>query len=276
MIKLPPAFSYSQSSLQDFVDCPRRFQLRYMLEQDWPAPAAEPASDTEQYLEMGRRFHLLLQRHWLGLPIDRDGLDPLLKPWWDAFIANPPADLPGDKRRPEVSVSAVIEGQRMTATFDLLAYQPGGEVVIVDWKTSKRTPRRFLDRRLQTIIYPLMLVECAPRLLGFPVLPEAVRLVYWFAAEPEPGAMEVFQYSAARREEDKRYLNALFTRLLSMDVTDWPLTASDRFCKMCQYRSLCNRGAESGALPDEADTWPDLEEIRGLLAEAAQNSEFVL
>jgi len=30
------SFSFAQSSLQDYLDCPRRFQLRYVLNQPWP------------------------------------------------------------------------------------------------------------------------------------------------------------------------------------------------------------------------------------------------
>src|SRR5262249_54988603 len=112
MIKLPPAFEFSQSSLQDFNDCPRRFELRYLLQQQWPAPAAEPLSELERAENLGRRFHLLMERHWLELPIDRDTLDPDLRRWWDAFIQNPPP-ITGNVNRPEVYTSIVLDGQRI-------------------------------------------------------------------------------------------------------------------------------------------------------------------
>jgi CRISPR/Cas system-associated exonuclease Cas4 (RecB family) len=274
-ITLPPAFTFSATGLQDFSDCPRRFQLRYLLEQDWPAPAAQPIGEAEQTVELGRRFHLLMQRYWLGLPVPH--IDPALAPWWEAFQAHPPADLPGIARRPEVSATALVEGQRLTATFDLLAHAPDGEAAIVDWKTSRRPPRHILDRRLQTILYPLVLVEAAPRLLGHSLKPEAVRLIYWFAAPPDSGVVEVFRYSTARYEEDRRYLHALFQRLRSLTVDEWPLTANEKLCRLCQYRSLCNRGREAGAIADDvADTWPDVEELRGIIAEAAASDDFVL
>ena len=44
---LPPTFQFSQNSLQDYVDCPRRFQLRYLLRQPWPAVESEPLSEYE-------------------------------------------------------------------------------------------------------------------------------------------------------------------------------------------------------------------------------------
>jgi CRISPR/Cas system-associated exonuclease Cas4 (RecB family) len=267
--------SYDQSKLQDFVECPRRFQLRYLMEQEWPTPAAEPLTDTEQVYELGRRFHLVMERHWRGLPIER--VDPALSPWWEAFLSSPPPDLPGTVRRPEVTATAIVAGQRMTATFDLLAYAPDGEAVIVDWKTSRRPPFRILDRRLQTIVYPLMLVEASPRLVGRQLKPEAVRLIYWFADNPEPGITEVFQYSAARYEEDQRYLTTLLHRLFSMNVNEWPLTSNEKLCRLCQYRSLCNRGRDAGTLVEEAgESWPDIEELRGVINEAAAANEYVL
>lgn len=279
MITLPPTFQFSASSLQDFTDCARRFQLRYLMEQDWPAPAAEPLADAERAYELGRRFHLTMERYWRGLPVERERLDPALQPWWDAFVEKPPPGLPATQTavaRPEVSASALIEGQRMTATFDLLTYDPAapdGPVTIFDWKTSKPTPRRILDRRLQTIIYPLMIVTGARGLIGREIAPGAVRLVYWFT----DGTAEIFEYSAARYEEDRRGLSALLSRLLSIEVEEWPLTSDERRCRLCQYRSLCDRGRIAGLLDEETDDgWPDVEELRGVIAEAAALDEFVL
>lgn len=267
---------YDQTKLQDFVECARRFQLRHLLDQDWPAPAAEPLVEAERAADLGRRFHLLMERHWRGLPIQ--SVDPALAGWWEAFQNSTPK-LPGAVRRPEYTVAAMIEGQRMTATFDLLAFEPGGEAVIVDWKTARHTPRYILDRRLQTIIYPLLLVESAPRSLGWAIAPEQVTLVYWFAAGPEPGATEVFHYSAARQAEDRRFVGAVLRRLFSMEVDAWPLTTNERICRWCQYRSLCGRGRDAAALGEEnAEVWPDLDELRGLIAEAeaAAADDFVL
>jgi hypothetical protein len=267
---------YDQSKLQDFVECARRFQLRHLLDQDWPAPAAEPLADAERAADLGRRFHLLMERRWRGLPIQN--VDPALSAWWEAF-RNTSLDLPGTVRRPEITVAAMIEGQRMTATFDLLAFEPGGEAVIVDWKTSRRPPRYVLDRRLQTIIYPLLLVESAQRSLGHPIAPEQVTFVYWFAGEPEPGSTEVFRYSAARQAEDHRFVGAVLRRLFSMEVDAWPLTTNERMCRWCQYRSLCGRGRDAAALGEEnAEVWPDLDELRGIMAEAeaAAAEDFVL
>lgn len=264
-----PYTDYNQSNLQDFVDCPRRFQLRHVLEQDWPAPPAEPLHDAERADRLGKQFHLLLERHWLGLPIQRDQIEPPLLAWWDAFVQNPPQGLPGTLRRPEVHTSAVVHGQRLVATFDLLAYEPGGSAVIVDWKTSRhKPPRAWLDRRMQTLTYPLLLVDSSLRLLGTTLKPEQVRLIYWFASAPTE--VEVFQYTTARYQDDQRTLAALLDRLLAMDTRSvWPLTPNTALCRLCQYRSLCDRGREAGSL-DEEYVEP------GALVETVTPDDFVL
>ncbi len=253
--------SYDQSKLQDFSDCARRFQLRYLMEQEWPAPIAEPLNDAEQADILGKRFHKLVERHLLGLSIEREKIDPALAGWWDAFTSHPIVSLPTGARRPEVSTSALIHGQRFVATFDLLAYDTGGEAVIVDWKTTKRrSARSWLDSRLQTIIYPLLLVESSQRLIGYKLKPEQVKLIYWFANAPTD--VEVFQYSTLRLEQDRATLAHLLDRLMSTEGAIWPLTPNVQRCQWCQYRSLCERGREAGAVDEiNNEEFVPLEEI---------------
>lgn len=243
-MNFPPAFQLSQSSLQDFAECQRRFQLRYLLQQAWPAPIAEPLNDYETAERLGAQFHLLAQRYYLGVPVEH--VEPSLLLWWDAFLQHPPT-LPGTERRPEVLTSAVIIGQRITAAFDLLAYESGGNVVIVDWKTSRHRPKReWLDRRWQTILYPLLLVETAEKLIGFAVQPEQVKMLYWFANFPtEP---EIFAYSTERYQQDKHKLEETLVQISGIDQEIWTLTEDRRKCRLCQYRSLCDRGREVGGV----------------------------
>ena len=247
MIKLPPAFEFSQSSLQDYVECPRRFEYRYLMQQQWPAPPAEPLSEVERAGDLGSRFHLLMQRYYLDLPVEGAALDSTLGAWWDAFIANPPP-LSEAEHRPEVYTSVVLNGQRLSATFDLLS-DSGDLVTIVDWKTAHKRPNRAtLDRRLQTIVYPFVLVEAAARLLGRTIHPEQVRLIYWFANAPEQ--TEIFPYSARRYQEDRDRLAAIIEEILTSE--SFPLTEALNRCSLCQYRSLDDRGKTAGSL-DEAD-----------------------
>ena len=82
---LPPGFQFSQGSLQDYVDCPRRFQLRYLLRVAWPALEAEPALENERHLRQGAAFHRLVHQHVLGLPperLSRTVTDEAVRRWW--------------------------------------------------------------------------------------------------------------------------------------------------------------------------------------------------
>ena len=65
---LPPFFQFTQSNLQDYLDCPRRFELRYILRQDWPALQTEPEMEQEQHMLRGHLFHQLVHQLLIGLP----------------------------------------------------------------------------------------------------------------------------------------------------------------------------------------------------------------
>src|SRR5258708_36807845 len=112
------------------------------MAQAWPAPLAEPVGDAERADLLGQRFHRLVERYYLGVPIEPAKIDPTLRGWWEAFTANPVPNLPVGKRLPEITVSAPFHGQRMTATFDLLAYEPGGDAGIAARKTNRRRSAR--------------------------------------------------------------------------------------------------------------------------------------
>jgi hypothetical protein len=85
---LPSPFTFSQSSLQDYFDCPRRFQLRYTDQLRWPAVEAEPALENERRQQQGQFFHRLAQQFLLSLPADRLSRlasSPDLARWWENF-----------------------------------------------------------------------------------------------------------------------------------------------------------------------------------------------
>ncbi|MBC6941055.1 MAG: hypothetical protein DWB59_13745 [Anaerolineae bacterium] len=102
-MKLPQPFTFSQSSLQDYFDCPRRFELRYL---------EEPVLENERRLAEGSFFHRLAQQHLLGLPADkltRLAASPDLSRWWDNFQRDfgDPREL--GSLRPETILSAPVQ-----------------------------------------------------------------------------------------------------------------------------------------------------------------------
>ena len=246
---LPPLFQFSQNSLQDYADCARRFQLRYVDGQRWPAAESEPIEDQERLMEHGTEFHLLVQRHILGIPVEK--LVPQEQPlsdWWDAYLSFPPESLPETQRLPEIQMTTPISAShRLMARYDLLAVDPGERIMIVDWKTTQSRPSRdILARRLQTRVYPFVLAEAGAHLFGGPVPPEAISLVYWFAESP--AQPETFIYNSAQYAEDRAYLQSMIDEIVTQADLVWPLTTDDFHCKYCIYRSLCERGIRAGRL----------------------------
>jgi CRISPR/Cas system-associated exonuclease Cas4 (RecB family) len=259
------AFEFSQNSLQDYADCPRRFQLRYLLRQPWPGLAAEPVAEYERQLELARRFHQLTQRHNLGMSeanLTANIDDPDLRRWWRNYLESPPPNLPTGVRRPETTLSIPLSGHRLTARYDLLALQPGRRAVVVDWKTNQRRPEsNALATRLQTRVYRYVLIEAGTALnKGVPISPEQVTMIYWFAEFP--AQPEILPYDAAQYAADGAFLTDLVARIAGYAKDggeEWPLTPDERLCRFCNFRSLCERGVLPGPLAEfDADQALDI------------------
>jgi hypothetical protein len=269
---LPPDFTFSQNNLQTFVDCPRRFELAYIKQQRWPAVQVEPVLEHERHLEMGARFHQLVFQHKQGLPVEvltAAISDPDTLHWWNNYLKYAPADLP-PTQLPEYDLSMPFAGYRLMARYDLLAVDPGRQVVIVDWKTAmKQSPAYLLAARVQTRLYPFILAN-TPTLCGD--LPrDRISMLYWFPNFPHDPIP--FAYSADKCEQDRSYFSNLISDILHTPDDGFPITSNTRTCFFCTYRSLCDRGNKPGDLAEmegEADqagslfAGIDLDQIPGI------------
>jgi hypothetical protein len=260
-MSLPSDFQFSQVSLQDYVDCRRRFQLRHLLRLPWPAIEVEPIVERERLLRLGATLHRMIQQHQLGLPVDR--LTPMatdedLKRWWDNYLTNPLSDLP-TSRTPEVLVTAPVAGYRVVAKYDLVAVDPGSKAIIVDWKTAIRRPSRsYLAERLQTRVYRYLLVRAGAHLNADASIPASqVEMVYWFSEHPQ--APERFFYDDSQYHADETLLTGLIEEILALGEADFDLTSQESRCDYCPYRSLCERGVRAGVVEAEADE-PDADQ----------------
>lgn len=257
---LNPDFVFSQNSLQDYIDCPRRFELRWVLQQKWPAVQSEPALEQERQTLRGQRFHQLIHQHLIGIPVEQltpQVSDPDLLRWWQNYLqADPLRDLPalhytGSSRHyPEYRLTAAFEGFRLVAQYDLLAIQPGERVVIVDWKTShQHLTAAYLKLRIQSRLYPLLLAEAGAGLnCGHPIKPEQIEMIYWFAAHPSQPVH--LPYGADQYQIDREALASLIHEIHALPAGRFTLTANEAHCKYCTYRSLCGRGVSAGAWDD--------------------------
>ena len=278
-LELPSTFAFSQSSLQSYVNCPRRFWLAYVEQLSWPALEAQPYDELEQQLKLGGQFHQLVERAEAELPVDllTDGLDYPLDEWFESYLRHRPADLPTEVVEIERVLSAplAVEGDlyRLAARYDLIAV--GGEgadrrAVILDWKTNRRVTRRStLQQRMQTLVYPFVLVEASAGLPWGPLLPEQVEMRYWFTAAPADAV--VFGYSsdlhADNRDRFVQILNDILGGEREADFPKVPDTDENRkrFCSYCIYRSRCDRGVAAGDLEEyDEEEFSDVDLERAL------------
>ena len=245
-------FTFSQNSLQAYVDCPRRFQLRYLFHLAWPAPEAQPIIEYEQHLQRGQAFHKLIQQHLAGIPSVRlakiAGSDPLLVQWWRDFMAENP--IPDDyARHVEINLSTPIEQHRLAARYDLLAIGDGN-FIIFDWKTNQVLPKQeTIQGKLQSRVYPYVLAKAGIIInQGKPVDPKLVKMVYWFSNYPVNPIH--LHYDQEQYDTDSFYFRNMIDTITSMEEDDFSCTEDLNHCRYCVYRSFCGRGEEAGLMND--------------------------
>jgi hypothetical protein len=264
MSLVSPDFQFSQRNLQDYVDCRRRFQLRYLDHLAWPAVEAEPLIEQEQRLQAGAAFHRLVQRYLIGVPAERltamvesgSPNESELKRWWQNYLKHAGV-APAENTLVEKVLSAQIGNYRFLAKYDLIRWDvdhSDTRVSIFDWKTSQqRPPREWLVERLQSRIYPYLLVQAGSPITGVGKLsPEQVEMLYWFAEYPQEP--HCFAYSSEQYQLDYDYLTGLVAEIENLAEGDFHLTSDESKCKYCTYRSLCDRGITAGLIdPLEID-----------------------
>ena len=263
--------SFSAYSLQAYVDCARRFELSYLERLKWPTVESEPPLERERHLLDGLRFHEMIHRDVLGIqvPEPESGRDPDIARWWGNYQARRPADVQGERFAEKRLVGSIGE-HTLVATCDLIAIEAAGgsgrprRARIFDWKTwRRRHPRAWLAERLQTRVYPYLLAQAGAGVAdGRPPSPGEIEMVYWYADAPDDP--EVFTYSDSRFSEDDAYLGGLVDEIEARDrAGEFELTADEKKCAFCAYRSFCGRGDAAGQ-PDEGDFEPEEETVSPL------------
>jgi hypothetical protein len=253
---LPDDFVFTQNNLQDFVDCPRRFQLKYLLKTAWPAPISEPIEENDRLIQLGSQFHQMVHQYYLGIPeekITRWVKDEDLQSWWSAFFSNPPTDIPA-ARQPEIELSMPFEKYRLAAKIDLLAVEKGKRAVILDWKTTHKPPKpAFVSNRIQSLVYPFIAMSTGSALNDYKSFdPSQVTMIYWYPAYPDNPV--ILTFDSAWLEKTRAVLQKLVNEITSLKLDIFPLTVDTKKCQFCRYRSLCERGTTAGFLDEEDDT----------------------
>jgi CRISPR/Cas system-associated exonuclease Cas4 (RecB family) len=246
--EIQTSFTFSQSSLQDYVDCARRFQLRYIEQLQWPAVETAPVLENERRQVEGQQFHRLAQQSIIGLPADKLAKmanSPNLERWWSHWLEFQGLRDLGNLF-PEITLSAPVGKHRIMAKYDLIAIKDG-RATIFDWKTYHKRPKdQWMSARLQTKVYRALLVVAGAHLNGGqPFAPEQVEMVYWYADFPnEPSS---FPYNKSQHKRDWDGLVKLVSEISAKQ--SYPLTDDEKKCGYCPYRSYCERGVQA----DEGD-----------------------
>jgi len=251
-------FHFSQYNLQDYVDCPRRFQLRHLLHLEWPAVQTGPVIEQEKRMERGTHFHRMVQQVVNGIPpeaITKRIIDPILLDWWTTFLEADPLGKLSERQLTEYTLSASFAGFRILAKYDLLTIEQNRKVTIMDWKTSEHRPKTdWLIQRVQSRLYPMLLV------LGGEGLNESkawrsnqIEMNYWFVQFPDDA--EVICYNQERYKRDRQFINAIIEEIITAnEENNFPLTDNPKRCDYCQYRSYCDRGLAASTLETLDDT----------------------
>lgn len=270
-----PGHLFSQHSLNTYLRCPRRFLLKYVDRQPWPVPEDEDPWTYQEHLRRGRVFHQWLAREHLGLdmtPIVAACGDPRLGDWWGASRGFNRGALPTGLREAELPVVVPLGDYRLYSRYDYLALNPGGDALIVDWKTLERVPSmRTLSERVQTRVYLYTLVAAGHVLTGgVPIDPGRASMVYWFANFPEETA--TVSYSAGAFREDGRELLRLAEEIAGQPREAFSRTDDLRRCGRCNYRTFCER-VDVGQ-PAEGEDWLDEDLDFELELEEVQELEY--
>lgn len=242
-------FLFSQSSLQDFTVCHRRFLYRYIRKIKWPAVVSEPVEENEAAKRKGQTLHRLIYQHQVGNDVGR--LKEMsaaygMSDWFANYLAYVQPLMRGEvKTFPEYSQVVQIDGLRLTARYDLVVVSTQ-HAIIIDWKTSPHpTPKTLLAKRLQTRIYPFTLSSfgrISNSHEGFQ--PEQIEMAYFPVGFPENAC--VFPYDRKKYQEDREYFRSLMQTILGMPEEEFHLTENPQNCQFCVYRSLCDRGVQAG------------------------------
>ncbi len=247
----------TQLHIRHFLECPRRFELRYLAPFVWPEPPY--TLDTEQAFDRGRAFHRLLERRFLGLdPHPTTIEDPRIRVWWDTFDSSS-LSIPSGARYPEISLAVPEGGHHLFGRFDLLAITSAddGEVsaTIYDWKTSKAREVPWLRSAWQTRLYLALLAEGGHTLIPGrteKLDPDRLSMTYWYVGDPDNP--RTVPYSRAAHGQNWAEIQQIVADIeAARQSAVFPLTDDWSRCRECAYQAYCGRQGLAVVQTDAGD-----------------------
>lgn len=248
-------FRFSQQHLNLLSLCPRKFQYTYLDQLVSPT-----SPEQEERITWGNQFHLLMQQHELGLPVDLLlTQDQELKHCYTEFlsVASDIFRFNSDAsrlvfREAEHYRSLNFNHDVLVVIYDLIIAEEK-QAQIFDWKTYPRPQnRQLLENNWQTRLYPYLLVETSQ------YSPEQVSMTYWFVKSPQkqPPQCLHFPYTQQQHHKNKQDLTQLISQFHD-DLDNYqqgePFPQVDQnqgHCKSCQFAIRCQRVFEE-LCPDQ-------------------------
>ncbi|AFY74931.1 hypothetical protein Syn7502_03025 [Synechococcus sp. PCC 7502] len=222
----------SQSSLSLWQSCPRKFQHQLLDGLHLP-------SNPNHQMELGSRFHLLMQQRELGLDItDLAASDLELHTWLRNFEHNPPLIISGD-RYPEhlrTHKPSFSESYILTAIYDLLILG-NHQAQILDWKAhQKPIAPDILRSHWQTRLYLYILAATTN------YLPEQLSFSYWFA---NTGTTVAIAYTRQDYQETEQELSQILDEMVAAEKSSEyaQLPKDSLACTKCEFKYRCERSS---------------------------------
>lgn len=256
-----PSLTLSRGRLETFLACQRQFQLRYLDQLPWPHPPHSTAAAAA--FERGQRFHQLVERHYLRLPVPDHALqeaDPQVRQWWQTFLHHAPTFGDNVRLLTETTLTVTLGNHQLLGRFDFVALTPDA-IHIYDWKTGQPRLAADLQNDWQSRLYLGLAYEGAAAFALPDITPEQISLTYWYVREPL--ASQTLTYSAAAHEANwgniTRIVSAIDRQLPTALSQPWPLTDDLTECARCPYQNFCGRFAAAAIaerLLEEREDYP--------------------
>lgn len=242
-------FIFSANNLKDYLECPRRFELKYILKQNWPAISSQPVQEMEFRIHQGNRFHQVANQYLSGVPIEilaSSINDPDLLLWFTNFhkFIKPYLEYPYYS---EFLLTISLEDYRLIAVFDFIAQISDSEILIIDWKTTTRRPKtEFYLQSVQTLLYPLIVFENQNTIFSQEnhQKNKMISMAYWFPNFPESTVS--LNHIDTNHNSSKKVISTLISEIVEKEPGEFEKTNNNEHCSYCQFRSLCERGIVAG------------------------------
>ena len=183
---------------------------------------------------MGNRFHLLANQYLSGIQsgeqLENSIDDPELKGWFNKF------QIYIKRYKPfpffsEFTAIMPFEEFRLIAVFDFISLTDDNKLMIGDWKTTSRLPKREVySQSIQSYLYPFLAFETREHIFiqAASLKPQDLFMEYWFPNFPENTI--TLEYSNASHIKNREILSSLINEIAIKDVGTFEKTSNEKRC----------------------------------------------